>query len=1223
MPARLNILLVDDERAFREQFCDWFQEHEIVGVVDATEAIKNFHNRPNDFHAVVLDYTLPAGEDPSLKDGLEVLRRMLQIRGNIPVIVVTGAGDRDVAREALRIGAYWYLEKPLDRVETEVLLNSIGRWQVAAQTIAELRSKVEPDLSWLELSHALVSEKEIGDLLEKIARHASAILKTENCTVVTLTEEGKIKFGIPRWEGRTPTFRSHYDGRSLTRELAEKGEYHLVADAEQEPDLTREFRDSSIRAFAGVACPQEPGARAVLYAYYNHVLDLEEVDRLKARLIPLARVTGMAIERLRQEKLNQALVSAGGKLLQARSDAEIYQIVRETLENAFEVSTFYLALYDEKTNTIQFPFLVDKGKEYPTGPFQNTEEEGGLTGYIIRTGEEVDSADISNDHDLPVAPKRVGEGNLSQAYLGTPLRLPDGKVRGVISVQRYVPRRFLEPSKQALRTLAAEVALALERLRADQAREQVLERLTSRPWQEVLREIAQNVRDATGADIVTVHPYDARKKTFSSERIRLGLTPAAESEPFSGEENYTLERLLEKKEHFAENVAVDAIFAGEFSRRFEIVSSGGIVLYAGEIPQPVGVLVVNYRSLKQFDDNLKEELRRHGRRASLILHTLWMQKREDAAHRRIAAEHQAIDAIRHTSDRGSLFEKLMEIIKNAWLESDVEIIPSLMLVDPGQRKLYFPEEVKGWYQIDDPNEAGREAIAFGEGICGWVAVNRQSLIVSDVSKDDRYLSLKSTTRSEICVPIKLGDNLLGVLDVESSLKNFFDDESRVFLERIADELAIQWGAYGKLEYAEKVISAAMEAARQPDEALNELTRQAYEIAGLGGGKPTFVTIFLATSQGLEVASAHPPEYLDRIRQQGKATLMFEPPAGVKKGVVVRAFQKKETEFIQRDASQDPDYIMIDENTQAELAVPIFAPDGAALGVINIEYAEPGALSEEDKQLVETLARQTTVVAMIQKQARDLAEIRRLENESTALAMLGIEGVEYGHGWKNAAAALQGTLDLLRDEFQNYEMAWSGKLAKRLHLAPDFSRVNTWLARSIRLVTDLQKSSRLGLPTKNMSNVPVADWLQKQIQRWEERAEAIEFRLEPLETCNCQIHANEQWLTRALDNLLANAVRAASKQSKPQVGLRCVLIDSKIRIEIPDNGPGVPDDVRPYLFVSMVPENLEGKYGWGVGCLIAQFIVRSYGGRAYLLKSDKEGTVTALELPVVEGSPVSE
>jgi PAS domain S-box-containing protein len=79
-----------------------------------------------------------------------------------------------------------------------------------------------------------------------------------------------------------------------------------------------------------------------------------------------------------------------------------------------------------------------------------------------------------------------------------------------------------------------------------------------------------------------------------------------------------------------------------------------------------------------------------------------------------------------------------------------------------------------------------------EGITGWVAGRGKPLLVPNVSLDDRFYFTKeiSETKSELAVPIKLKDRVIGVLDVQSAELNAFTQADVSTLEIIADQLAI-------------------------------------------------------------------------------------------------------------------------------------------------------------------------------------------------------------------------------------------------------------------------------------------------------------------------------------------------------------------------------------------------------------------------------------------------
>src|SRR5208283_3017114 len=84
-------------------------------------------------------------------------------------------------------------------------------------------------------------------------------------------------------------------------------------------------------------------------------------------------------------------------------------------------------------------------------------------------------------------------------------------------------------------------------------------------------------------------------------------------------------------------------------------------------------------------------------------------------------------------------------------------------------------------------------IPLDQGICGAAASTGQTLIVDDVNADPRYLACSLETRSEIVVPIKLRERILGEIDIDSDRPAAFTNEDRELLEAVAGLLAEKMG----------------------------------------------------------------------------------------------------------------------------------------------------------------------------------------------------------------------------------------------------------------------------------------------------------------------------------------------------------------------------------------------------------------------------------------------
>ena len=91
------------------------------------------------------------------------------------------------------------------------------------------------------------------------------------------------------------------------------------------------------------------------------------------------------------------------------------------------------------------------------------------------------------------------------------------------------------------------------------------------------------------------------------------------------------------------------------------------------------------------------------------------------------------------------------------------------------------------YAGDEETEHVR--IPIGQGVCGSAAKEGATITVPDVSKDPRYLMCFASTRSEIVVPIKGSNGVLGEIDIDRSRISAFNKNDREILEQAASLLA--------------------------------------------------------------------------------------------------------------------------------------------------------------------------------------------------------------------------------------------------------------------------------------------------------------------------------------------------------------------------------------------------------------------------------------------------
>ncbi len=79
-------------------------------------------------------------------------------------------------------------------------------------------------------------------------------------------------------------------------------------------------------------------------------------------------------------------------------------------------------------------------------------------------------------------------------------------------------------------------------------------------------------------------------------------------------------------------------------------------------------------------------------------------------------------------------------------------------------------------------------ISMGKGVCGTAAAHAKTIIVDDVHEFPGHIACDAASNSEIVIPIIINSKLYGVLDIDSPIKNRFDNNDKIHLEELLEIL---------------------------------------------------------------------------------------------------------------------------------------------------------------------------------------------------------------------------------------------------------------------------------------------------------------------------------------------------------------------------------------------------------------------------------------------------
>lgn len=161
-----NLLLVDDDAEFREEFCECFDDFEITQAQDGETAI-SILKKPNTIDLVLLDVMMPGLR------GTEVLVEIKKIKPEIKIVMLTGSSSEDVAITALKNKADEYIEKPIVVEETrKIIVKLLGEKDLQGiPDTGNIASKIEKVKKFIERNF----DKKVS--LEDAASHAGLSAK--------------------------------------------------------------------------------------------------------------------------------------------------------------------------------------------------------------------------------------------------------------------------------------------------------------------------------------------------------------------------------------------------------------------------------------------------------------------------------------------------------------------------------------------------------------------------------------------------------------------------------------------------------------------------------------------------------------------------------------------------------------------------------------------------------------------------------------------------------------------------------------------------------------------------------------------------------------------------------------------------------------------------------------------------------------------------------------
>ncbi len=164
-----KILVIDDEKAIRNTLKDILEVegHNVDVAEDGHAGLEMFDNGA--YELVLCDIKMPQ------MDGIEVLEKLQERQPDVPVVMISGHGNIDTAVDAIKKGAYDFIEKPLDLNRLLITIRNATDKTVLIQEAKTLKRKVSKAYDIVGQSPAIVKVKE---MIDRVAPTEARVLIT-------------------------------------------------------------------------------------------------------------------------------------------------------------------------------------------------------------------------------------------------------------------------------------------------------------------------------------------------------------------------------------------------------------------------------------------------------------------------------------------------------------------------------------------------------------------------------------------------------------------------------------------------------------------------------------------------------------------------------------------------------------------------------------------------------------------------------------------------------------------------------------------------------------------------------------------------------------------------------------------------------------------------------------------------------------------------------------
>ncbi len=526
---------------------------------------------------------------------------------------------------------------------------------------------------------------------------------------------------------------------------------------------------------------------------------------------------------------------------------------------------------------------------------------------------------------------------------------------------------------------------------------------------------------------------------------------------------------------------------------------------------------------------------------------------------------------------------------------------SVALVNPTTREL----EILASHGL--PESAQGMKLRVGRGVTGWVAQIGKPARIADVRLDPRYVNLRAEVRSELAVPLRIDEEVSGVINVDSEAADAFSEDDEELLGEFALQAAKvihnswlyeQFRSKARQFETLAAVGQTINSAMDLSEALDRITSEARRLM-----RARVCSLLLLDETG---------EWLELRASQGAGeAYLAKPRVSVSGSLIGRAIEKRQP--VQDANVQDSSrYVHTDIAATEGLVSLLSAPlifEGKAIGVLNVYTDAPHRFSNDEIQLLTAFADLSALAIEKTRLYERLMDVEEQMRQNEKLSALGLLAAEVAHEIRNPLTVMKMMYHSLDLKFPDEDpRTQDAKI-----LGEKIEHLNKIVEQILGFARNAEPKMRAVDANK------IIDDLRLLVRR-KFAQQAIDLRTR-LSADLPPVRGDGSQLNQAFLNLALNAMEAMPEGGAITVYTKVLRIPRRpegtthVVVKFRDTGAGMTEDQRLRAFNSLL--STTKSKGSGLGLAIVGKIVDAHGGLVKIKSKQGGGTTISIVLPVFE------